>query len=475
MINRFLYINLSKDKERRFQLEDVFKRWTENEFTLERIEGVYWSSVDEFHQSEFTDKIDYSFRCPSKKTRINLGEVGCSLSHIKAWKRIIELDEPCVILEDDVQCCSYNLLMELEKIEYNEEIDLIYLGRQPLEPENELEHSKTFLVPNRSWLAHAYWLTPRGAKKLLDSGFEDSLIIVDEFIPDMIQSGKLNALAYKDDLFKQKLPVSQERIEDSRIEGTPQIFPNNTDPSEEFYSLLTVAWPENEIFELCESIKDFKHWEWRANITQNWDGGNMKGPGGGTKPLKLKESIENISKASPDCIVIFTDGYDVVPVQTPIQTIEKFVDEFDDGSVLFGFETILWPYENEEYREFTEPHFLNSGCFIGRAKNVKKMLDLIPTDFKDSDDDQHLFQLLHQQNPDLIKLDKERKIFLNLSDFQNDTLCHSNNGIVSIDEFQPCFVHGNGGEFIKGKFEYFASKIKEIESIHWIGIREFTF
>lgn len=102
----------------------------------------------------------------------SVGALGCAMSHIALWKRIST--EPCVILEDDV------ILLE----DYDRRLalavasgyDLVMLGKQYGHATKGVET----LVPwSRKGKLHngsfAYYLTPVGAKLLLDNVFPVSM------------------------------------------------------------------------------------------------------------------------------------------------------------------------------------------------------------------------------------------------------------------------------------------------------------
>ena len=82
------------------------------------------------------------------------GTQGCFLSHYMLWKRCAELDQPIIVLEDDAE-----VLGPIPEIVTDK--DLIKLH----DPRQMHEHKKL-----GSWApgAFAYWLTPQGAKKIID-------------------------------------------------------------------------------------------------------------------------------------------------------------------------------------------------------------------------------------------------------------------------------------------------------------------
>jgi GR25 family glycosyltransferase involved in LPS biosynthesis len=108
---------------------------------------------------------NFGFQVPKKSTKKlnkfgNLpGAQGCFLSHYMLWQRCIELDHPIVVLEDDAVVLGPILEIVTDK-------DLIKLH----DPRQIHEHKKL-----GSWApgAFAYWLTPKGAKKLVDFSKKD--------------------------------------------------------------------------------------------------------------------------------------------------------------------------------------------------------------------------------------------------------------------------------------------------------------
>jgi glycosyl transferase family 25 len=102
----------------------------------------------------------FGFQIPKKSTKkINKignlpGAQGCFLSHYKLWQRCVEFNQPIVVLEDDALVLGPMPEIVTDK-------DLIKLH----DPRHMHQHKKL-----GSWApgAFAYWLTPQGAKKLIE-------------------------------------------------------------------------------------------------------------------------------------------------------------------------------------------------------------------------------------------------------------------------------------------------------------------
>ena len=125
------------------------------------------------------------------RREIRKGEIGCALSHINIWKRVVEenLDE-VLILEDDAgfdRHFKYLLKRALKFCRWaaaENKWDLLYLGRNPMTPD-PIQIRNFISVPGFSYCTHGYMVTRSGAEKLLSVGYEQDLIPVDEFLPAM--------------------------------------------------------------------------------------------------------------------------------------------------------------------------------------------------------------------------------------------------------------------------------------------------
>lgn len=218
---------------------------------------------------------------------------------------------------------------------------------------------------------------------------------------------------------------------------------------------------------------------------EEWKGGDMSKPGGGYKVNLLKKAVE--PHKDSDQIILFTDSYDVIFMSGIKEILAKFL-KFDAG-VLFSAEHYCWPDASlrEQY-----PHvlgrgarFLNSGLFIGHARN---MYDLLNHPIEDTEDDQLFYTkiFLDEEKRDKIriKLDHKSEVFQNLHgaerevklDFDEQT---GKAYIRNVDfETSPLIVHGNGPSkvilngfgnyladaFVNGKCEICDDKLEMKES-----------
>jgi len=116
------------------------------------------------------------------------GEIGCSLAHVDTWVDAYANErEVTMILEDDF---VEQLPVPWEQIQglLEKGYDLIYLGRNALEPNEEtpIEGFPNWVEPSYSYNAHAYILSKRGIEILVEQYIEkykNEMFVIDEFLP----------------------------------------------------------------------------------------------------------------------------------------------------------------------------------------------------------------------------------------------------------------------------------------------------
>jgi GR25 family glycosyltransferase involved in LPS biosynthesis len=115
-----------------------------------------------------------------KDSPLKLNEAGCYLSHIKIWKEISSLPDSawCLVLEDDVTFYEnfHGIMKEIKGTLENIEWDVAYLGSW-LFPRTELNSRQLEKIGKYVYLTeftlgtHAYIITPKAARKILDNTF----------------------------------------------------------------------------------------------------------------------------------------------------------------------------------------------------------------------------------------------------------------------------------------------------------------
>jgi len=198
---------------------------------------------------------------------------------------------------------------------------------------------------------------------------------------------------------------------------------------------------------------DFSPFLQVLGLGEKWKGGDMAHPGGGHKINLLKEELASIAEEKEDLIVMFTDAYDVI-LTADADHILKLYRSFAPARIVFSAEGFCWPDAGlaERYPEVDKGYrFLNSGGFIGRAKDVAEMLTHEPA--ADTDDDQLYYTKIFL-NKDLrrrwsISLDTTAKIFQNLNGAVGDVglrFRESGAPYLANSEYdtEPVVIHGNG-------------------------------
>jgi glycosyl transferase, family 25 len=117
---------------------------------------------------------------------LKYGEIGCTLAHLACWQHAVECGtEPfIVILEDDAVLCPDfvgQLLAGLSRIAARQTIDLLYLGRFPLKPDQPALPG--VVEPGYSHCTFGYLLSRGALGRLLAAGLESTIVPIDEFLP----------------------------------------------------------------------------------------------------------------------------------------------------------------------------------------------------------------------------------------------------------------------------------------------------
>ncbi|KAK6177441.1 hypothetical protein SNE40_015540 [Patella caerulea] len=222
---------------------------------------------------------------------------------------------------------------------------------------------------------------------------------------------------------------------------------------------LTVATEETDGFKrFMRSAKKYDLNVKVLGLGKQWRGGDVANyAGGGQKVNILRDGLEEF-KDLDDLIVMFVDSYDLVFSGDKSEILEKFA-KFD-AHVVFSAEGSCWPDESlrEKYPpvKATEKRFLNSGGFIGYAKDIYEIVSY--KSIQDNDDDQlyytkiYLDESLRQKWS--IKLDTKSEIFQNLNGALGETTLKFKGSKSYMYNFKtgssPVIIHGNGP--IKSEF-----------------------
>jgi hypothetical protein len=185
---------------------------------------------------------------------------------------------------------------------------------------------------------------------------------------------------------------------------------------------------------------------------QQWNGGDItQNPGGGQKINIVKERLLK-GDINDDTILLFVDGYDVIMLSYSLEILDKYLNKFNN-KIVFAAEKTIWPNPDlaEKFLPSPTPYkFLNSGCYIGRVKQIKRLLNFV----NNSDDDQEYFQKKYLTFEHPIVLDYYSSIFqcLESSSIDLQIKLDKNRIYNCITDEEPCCLHGNGGKNTKELF-----------------------
>ena len=131
-------------------------------------------------------------RGQGRKLHMNMGEVGCSLSHHGVWQDVVRHRlRRVLVLEDDSHPTAAfperlrRLVDEAERL--RPEWHFLYLHREAARPDDfePVEGAEQLVRPGFSWSGMAYALTLAGAETLIRDKPLENLLCVDHYLPLM--------------------------------------------------------------------------------------------------------------------------------------------------------------------------------------------------------------------------------------------------------------------------------------------------
>lgn len=418
---KFLVINLKRRPDRLEYFTGANGEQLPDFEVMEAVDGRDLNIIKLNDEGFDTDK---DWRDPIRKTKLTRGEVGCFVSHHKAWERVVELGEPAIIFEDDAILTGR---FNSEKVKgLMDSYDLVYLARREMAPDKVTEIDGELEVPHYPYWCSAYAVSPRAAKILLDGGGRNRIIPADEYVPRMLQ--KIGAVAaFKDNVVTTRV----------KSDGITDIDPQSED--DYFIDFPVHVLTVGTDVEKCAMLKtsaDFYGIKFtNLGLGVEWGGTDMSGPGGGHKLNIIREYIKKL----PDHhVVLFLDGYDTF-FAGDLDTITRRYFGFGHR-VLFAAERDLWPDQTMEHPLSPTPfRYLNSGLFMAEVGTLRAIL-LEP--IANHEDDQLYLQRKFLSGRYDIALDHECYVFQ----------CHSTgigkkNGLLYNPTTGCCprVYHGNGG------------------------------
>lgn len=456
-----LIVNLARRKRMRRQLGAELKHFGfENQDWIDAVDGLELAPQPPWRVANAADEIwPWSgWADPYAARALTLGEVGCTLSHVRAWRRVVELNKPCLILEDDATLISRALsnlggvLHDLSQLEYS----LCYFAQRNDAGAKPLIGRYVHLVDYHALWTLAYMVTPQGARQLLESPWQERLIPSDDLLAARFGLHHLAAVNQSYQLAPGGLVLSTNQrlfapaptaFTDSQTEKAPPV-----QEADVGVSVFTVATEDKpELQRLLQSGARYGAKIEVLGLGKKWKGGAMaNNPGGGQKINLLRAALK---KLPPERPVLFVDGYDVVLTRHITQALQVW--ERHGEPVLFAAEPFCWP-EQDKADAYPPPpedspyRFLNSGGFIGRARDL---LALMHRPVQDGDDDQAYYTaqfLAAAQKPTSasapMQLDYKCELFQCLNGALDDVQVDEGRGALHNRRFNtaPCIIHANG-------------------------------
>ena len=456
-------INLSKNVVKYDKFKKRFDAFfKDQDITLERFDAFNGQLITH----EKLRKMGYDtlshWRDPSINRKHTHGEIGCALSHLHLWLKCIQLNEPIIVFEDDIEFYD-NFKLERVK-EVAEKHEFIFLSRKKMFSLTEEERVDEDLVaPSFSYWACAYVITPSAAKKLCNKLFFKNLIPTDEYIPVALGN---NPVPHLNEFFKDIprvqgvafVPTICGPIEGAFAESDTEIHKVadcyigvGSSYFVDFDTYVyTVATDLEKAKQLTSSAKHNRIKVKVLGAKEEWKGGDVKNnPGGGMKINLLKKELY---KHKDDDVILFVDGYDVLFNDTLDNIIQTYLSFH--SRVIFAAEKNCWPDKTMKDSFVGTEHgnnYLNSGCYIGVVSELKKIL---AEEIQDSDDDQLYFQKQYLSCQFDMTLDAHTKLFQCVAQDEDNIKITDDLKIQNTETGNcPKILHGNGGEYSKEKFD----------------------
>ncbi len=259
---KIVVINLDNRKDRL----QTFNTTNPN-LTYERYSAVDGNSLSYTQLLKDGFDVNHDWIDPLLKTPLTKGEVGCFLSHWNLWNKCIEENESLLILEDDAILTHRFDINEISNLSY----DFVYLGYKEMGEKKKVDDK--FLTPDYPYWTLAYLIRPEAARILVNDVIKCNIIPVDEYLPTMMK--RLNVVGYEKNVVT---PISR------NILGSNVLAKSRYDYFLDFeVHVCTVATDEKKAYKL-KSVSNL------INLGKGvkWEGGNMKGQGGGHKINLIK-------------------------------------------------------------------------------------------------------------------------------------------------------------------------------------------
>ena len=387
---------------------------------------------------------------PYARRAMTLGEVGCALSHVLAWRHVVKDGYPALVLEDDatvVEPLMDSLPMLMHDLEYLD-FDLCYLAQRNTPGPKPLAGRHVHVVDYHPVWTLAYLLTPEGARRLLGAPWREHLAPADEMLPACFG---LNRDPEVNRVYAQGtglVVAANQRFftpaESSVASETEKSRPvREAEPPLLGLTVATEQRPELE--RLLDSGRRYGLPIEPLGLGRPWRGGAVAdSPGGGQKINLLRSAL---AKLPPERPVLFVDGYDALVTRHARDILDAWRETAGETS-LFAAEVFCWPDAGSAGRYPAAPdgspyRFLNSGAFIGRAGDL---LRIVEREVADDDDDQGYYTERFLSGEHAMALDHGCRVFQCLNGALAHVRADEGRGLLFNHRLEswPAVVHANG-------------------------------
>lgn len=203
-------INLKKFPEKYQRCNDHLKLLG---IESQKFEAIVGKDLDQSYIKNICDpQVLYTLEHGRKLDReiSTIGMIGCSLSHITLWKKLISDNISYMYIFEDDAVPTQALLSQNESIEkliqtLPDDWDIFYLGAKNMDSNEKAISDKIVKMNVIYFGTHAYVINQKGAKKLLEKCFPISCQL-DSYMSYMNKYYGLNSYRPVDNLFDQNNP-----------------------------------------------------------------------------------------------------------------------------------------------------------------------------------------------------------------------------------------------------------------------------
>ena len=401
---------------------------------------------------------------------MTVGEIGCSLSHRQAWE-ITANDDITLYLEEDAELTPAfeNLSGFVQDLQFHKEWSIGYVSQRNIPDRPSLAGRYSFKQTDHPLWTSGYFLNLESRRILLDHPLWNSekfgVVPSDDLLPAVFRIHRdqwMNDVYGTSDLpaysTVQRMVDQSGFFSESQTEKSPYVvYPPRV-------RLITVATDlRNPGFIRFQQTAERYGFSIDPLGVGNgdWD---VSGEGGGQKIVWFADFL-NEAPIADDEKVMFTDSYDVLFAGNEGDVL--FNVDWDE--ILFAAEKFCWPDKSLADRFAPAPYpYLNSGCYLGKAGNLRTLLNSIISkhgrEEVENGDDQGLFTeayLDQDEFPFVIRLDGACTVFNCVNGASEDLLVDKKRGTVknTVTGTNPAVIHFNGpvspsdvdgGEYIGG-------------------------